>query len=493
MTIHTIGTHDMNTTTRTLTTIACLFLASIARADEPPAVELEPASEPGPWRISVGARFAPGVKTSSAVSSSAVVDAAGRLHGSNASRGGGAVRAPGGPSSSVERSSETAVNESTETVAVTPTSRFEFEYGFVDMADSGTGDGKTWYWHFDSADAFDDASGSLTGTKTTVTRTSESSAARSVEGGGSASAVRSSFSERVLPDVSASCESDLWGFDVEIGRDLWRGESLSLSLDLGATLYRGEDAVRAAGRCYEAVAETRRESVAGRYATTRETTVETMATATETMVFVDSDLAGQLADFRNDDGSIGAGTADGYSNPYGGPNPTLTVSDGSVTRTTRTEVRTDTTVSTTRVLESAGSRVSGKGGTVVRRTIDVAAEGDVEMQELRLALRPAWRAAEWLELRGALGAVATRVDVDVDATILVNGARFSSVSGSDDGWVLSGLCGLEAAFAPCDWIEIVVGGDVRFGDTEMDYRAGLVRGTVELARYTVRAGVGIRF
>ena len=41
---------------------------------------------------------------------------------------------------------------------------------------------------------------------------------------------------------------------------------------------------------------------------------------------------------------------------------------------------------------------------------------------LRLALQPAWRAADWLELRGSFGAVATRVDVDVDAAIFVNGA-----------------------------------------------------------------------
>ena len=115
------------------------------------------------------------------------------------------------------------------------------------------------------------------------------------------------------------------------------------------------------------------------------------------------------------------------------------------------------------------------------------------MQELRLALQPSWRATDWLELRGSLGAVATRVAVDVDATIFVNGARSATVSGSDDDWVFAGLCGLDAVFRPVEWLGISLGGDVRFGDTGMDYSAGLVRGTVELARFTVRAGVEIRF
>jgi hypothetical protein len=89
--------------------------------------------------------------------------------------------------------------------------------------------------------------------------------------------------------------------------------------------------------------------------------------------------------------------------------------------------------------------------------------------------------------------VATRVSVDADATILVNGARFATVSGDDEDWVFSGFCGIDAVFRPTGGLELVLGGDIRLGDREMDYEAGLVRGTVELSRYTLRAAVGVEF
>ena len=63
-----------------------------------------------------------------------------------------------------------------------------------------------------------------------------------------------------MPDAAASHEADLWGGDIEIGYDLWRDGRLSIGLGLGATFYRCEDAIRTAGRCYTATAETRRPS-----------------------------------------------------------------------------------------------------------------------------------------------------------------------------------------------------------------------------------------
>ena len=125
--------------------------------------------------------------------------------------------------------------------------------------------------------------------------------------------------------------------------------------------------------------------------------------------------------------------------------------------------------------------------------IDVTAAGDVETQELRLALQPAWRATDWLELRGSLGLAATRVSVDVDATLFVDGAAWRTVSGDDDDWVFTGLCGLDALVSPRDWLSLFVGADIRLGGNTFDYEAGLARGTVELARATYRAGVAVRF
>ena len=167
--------------------------------------------------------------------------------------------------------------------------------------------------------------------------------------------------------------------------------------------------------------------------------------------------------------------SDGSSNPYGGNNPSLTLGDGAITRTTSTISRTDTTT----------RRQS--------RTIDVYAEGDVETQEIRLTLQPSWEATDWLTLRGTVGGVATRVSVDADATILVNGTRLSTVSGDDDGWVVTGLCGVDAVVSPLDWLSIFVGADLRLGNNKMDYSAGIVDGTIELAKYTFRAGFEIAF
>ena len=479
----------MKTSSRILMTLVGLGVACAAAAEEQP--ELAEQQQPSRWHISAGARLAPGVKTKASISSRAVADVAGRLRGANASKGGGSL--PSGSSSSTERSSTTSSDSSTENVPITSTTRLEFENGFIDMNDASYDESETFYWHFDSADVFDEATGGITIPGATAATTSrETSTSRREESEVSTSSFRSSFSEQFSPDLTSSHEADIWGGDVEIGYDLWRGERFSLGLGLGATFYRGEDAIRAAGRCYAASSTTVRETATGHFITTTETTVETTETKTRTTVFTDGNFAypGALDDIRNDDGSIGAGDPTGYDNPYGGGNPSLTLSDGSVTETTADETRKDTTVTTTRTFVQTGSRSSRSTS---RRTIDVTAEGDVETQELRLALQPAWKAADWLELRGALGAVATRVGVDADATILVNGARFTTVSGDDHDWVFAGLCGLDAFLSPLDWLSLFVGADLRIGDTRMDYEAGLVKGKVELARATYRAGVAVRF
>jgi hypothetical protein len=477
----------MKTTTRTLAILACLA-ACAAAAEEPPALS-EPAAPPR-WRVSVGVRLAPGVKTRATVPSRAVLDTVGRLPGANGSSRGAAL--PSGTSTSTRRSSTTSSEDASESVAVTPTSRLEFDNGFIDMNDTTADPYETWYWHFDSAAAFDEAAGRLSTVSTPSTETSTDSTSSRIVGQTVSSVSSRTTSSETAADVSSSREDDLWGADLEIGCDLWRGERFSLGVGLGATLYRCEDAVRAAGRCYAASSSTVRESASGRFTTTTETTIETTETTTETTTFTDSSFTypGALDDLRNDDYSYGAGDREGDENIYGGGNPALTLTDGSVTRTTSTETRKDTTATTTRAFEATGSKSSR---TSSRRVIDVAAEGDVETQEIRLALQPAWKATDWLTLRGTFGAVATRVSVDTDATILVNGARFTTVSGDDSDWVFAGLCGLDAVVSPLDWLSVFVGADVRMGGNTFDYEAGLVRGSVELARATYRAGIAIRF
>ena len=480
----------MNSKVKLLSMVVGAVLALAARAgDEPPQIELEEGGRPSRWHISAGVRLAPGVKTRAAVSSRAAVEAAGRLRTEKGSRSAALPSAK--PQTSTTRSSETTTRSSSEGVAVTAESRLEFDNGFIDMADDAGVAGETSNWHFDDASALDESSGTITATTEYPAMTMVAPGMSLVIGPEvSASSTRTAVSETVAPDPASSGEDDLWGADLDVGFDLVRKGRFTLGFGAGATLYRGEEAVRAAGRCYAATSRTVRETRTGRVLTATTYMTEVTTKGTETTTFEDVSFRGASGDIRNADGSIGAGTPDGRTNPYGGNNPVLRVSDGSVTKTTTVETRKDTTVTTSRLFQETGRATRRTGA---RRTIDVAADGDVETQELRAALQPAWEAAGWLALRGSLGVVATRVSVDADATILVDGARFATVSGDDEDWVFSGFCGIDAVFRPTGGLELVLGGDIRLGDREMDYEAGLVRGTVELSRYTLRAAVGVEF
>ncbi len=466
-----------------------VFAAAAAMADgasQEAAVQDE-TNVPCRWRFSAGARFAPGVKAGAKISSGAVADAVGRLKPLGSSRTASAPKE--GVSSTTSVSSDTVSDSSTERVDI-PSGRIDFDGGFIDADDAGI-PGKTSNWHFDDASRFDETTGSIT--LDTKTSSSQSSTSSRTESSRPATFVsqRASFSETVHPDLESSRETDVWGGDLEIGYDFWIGEHFTLGLGLGATFYRSDDAIRAAGRCYSATAELLRETTRGHYVESTVTTSSSSTESTTATVLTNPDLAyaGASADITNDDGSMGAGTADGHSNPYGGGNPVLTTGGGA-TQTTESRTSTETTVTRTKGFVKDGTSTSV---TRRKRTIDVAAEGDVGTQEIRLALQPAWKATDWLELRGAFGAAATRVSVDVDATIFLDGARWGMASGDDDGWVVTGLCGIDAVVSPFDWLLVFVGADLRIGNNKFDYEAGLVKGEVELARATYRAGVAVRF
>ena len=125
--------------------------------------------------------------------------------------------------------------------------------------------------------------------------------------------------------------------------------------------------------------------------------------------------------------------------------------------------------------------------------MDLASEGTVSTWETRLVLQPSYRVADWCEIRGTFGAVMTHVDVDVDSAVFVNGGMRRRISSSDDGFVFAGLCGLDAVFSPREWLDILVGADLRLGPNDWDFDTGLVRGTADLPRATYRACIGIRF
>ena len=205
--------------------------------------------------------------------------------------------------------------------------------------------------------------------------------------------------------------------------------------------------------------------------------MDTSSEISENAFLTDPYYAGAADELRNADGSCGAGTFDGHSNPYGGGNPVLSVSGIDSEKATDTATRT-----TTRTTTATSSLA-----------VDLASEGTVSTWEMRLALQPSYRVTDWCEVRGTFGAVMTHVDVDVDSTVFVNRRMYRQVSSSDDGYVFAGLCGLDAVFSPCEWLDILVGADLRIGPNKWDFDTGLARGTAELPRATYRAGVGVRF
>ena len=242
--------------------------------------------------------------------------------------------------------------------------------------------------------------------------------------------------------------------------------------------------------CGAVLASVREETASGTVSSTSRTSASTTVTTTEETTFTDPGFgyAGALDDIRNDDGSIGAGTPDGYTNPYGGPNPVLAVSNGSVLKTTTTVTRDDTATVTENTFTADGTSTRTSW---YSRGVDVSTEGDVEMREVRLALQPSWKATGWLELRGALGIAATQVSVDVDTTIFIDGAACRKVSGDDSGWVFAGLLGLDAAASITERFSLFAGCDLRLGGGKMGYDAGLVSGRVELPNHTLRFGVAM--
>lgn len=470
-----------------LATAAAACAAAIAEESAP---ALEPREGQSRWRISAGARFAPGVKASAKVSSKAV---AAEAIGAGGARGSSGESAPTGPWTTTALNSSERTESVTESVSVGATDRLEFDNGFIDMNDDAGNPGETVNWHFDSADAFSQSAGTgrVTARKvTSVTTPGAETVSRPTESAVAYTSRSVSYIEAPVPDLALSHESDVWGGDVEVGYDLVSGKRFSLGVGIGATLYRSADAIKAAGRCGAVSASVREETTSGTVSSTSRTSASTTVTTTEETTFTDPGFAyaGAIDDIRNDDGSIGAGTPDGYTNPYGGPNPVLTVSNGSVSKTTTTVTRDDTATVTENTFTPSGTSTRTSG---YSRDVAVKAEGDVEMREVRLALQPSWKATEWLELRGAMGIAATQVSVDVDTTIFVDGAAWRKVSGDDSGWVFAGLLGFDAVASVSDSVGFFAGCDLRLGGGKMDYDAGLVSGRIELPNHTFRAGVAV--
>ena len=422
-----------------------------AEEASPVSSELVREESPSRWRFSVGARFAPGVKTHASTSRRASAALAREMSFSG-------LEARSSRRSTVATPSSSTVTESTP--AASDSGRYEFGDSFIDMNDSAGIAGETWNWNIGASATFDESTGTFS-VPSGESSDSSSSLARSSKSHSSDS------SETVGSEVCT--DDDIWGFDAEIAYDFFRRGGWSVGAVLGFTLYEDADSFRVNGRCKESSSSK----------TIREVATDTSSSTAEKTIVTDPSYAyeGAAADLLNDDGTYGAGTYDGIDNPHGGYNPVLAVSGVTVEKTTDTD-----TLTTIRTADSKSSLA-----------VDVASRGSVSTWEARLAIQPAFRVTDWLEVRGTLGAVATHVDVDVDSVVIVNGSARGRISTSDDGFVFAGLCGIDAVVSPLDWLDLFAGADLRLGSNRMDFDTGLVTGDVELSRATYRAGLAARF
>ena len=359
---------------------------NVASTETPVPTEERQDAGDSRWHFSIGARFAPGVKTRASMSRKAFSTLSRKMSFA------GLESRETRSSTSVEESSSSLTERGTVSAQ---DGRYEFDAGFIDMNDSAGVAGETWNWHLDSTATFDETTGTFT-----IPMGSSSSASSDPK---RSSGSRSAESSDVSPEGDR-VDDGLWGVDAEIGYDFHRSGRWALGAGLGVSFYEDADAFRLAGRCHEA----------RRSKTSAEVSVDTSSEISENAFLTDPYYAGAADELRNADGSYGAGTFDGHSNPYGGGNPVLSVSGIDSEKTTDTATR--TTIRTTTATSSLA--------------VDLASEGTVSTWEMRLALQPSYRVTDWCEVRGTFGAVMTHVDVDVDSTVFVNRRMYRQVSSS---------------------------------------------------------------
>lgn len=459
-------------------------VAAVSAASAVP-LDVKGAESPSRWRISAGARFAPGVKARATTSRRAggvlsgivtMSPKAGRTTMSVTEKRTVVTVAP------VITTSDTT---KTETLPAPESGRYEFSDGsFVDLHDDAGIEGETWNWNFTDVSLFDEGSGTFTEIEVEAGPSDTDHS----DGGDTAVSSRTSVGgseSRATEDVAGALDEDLWGVDVSVGYDFYVEGRWSLGLGLGASFYEDADSFATRARCYRG-SSTKTETRTTTTASESTDTAVSSTLTTETKV-CDPDYAyeGATLDLMNDDGTMGAGTSDGYDNPHGGYNPVIS------TKRISSELTTDTHT------ESVYSKtVETLTRTVVTKssmTVDLESEGSVSTWEARLALQPAYQAADWLEIRGTFGVVMTHVDVDVDSTVFVNGTAYRRLESSDDGYVFAGLCGLDVSVSPCEGLSVFGGVDIRIGSNKFDFDTGLASGVVDLATMTCRAGIKFEF
>ncbi len=502
--------HTMHTLVAVITATAVSTLAE-TDVGELELVERDPAG----WRFSVGVRAVPGIKTRASVDSGAAVSAAGRVK--PVSVGNASTR---GDASTETSTSETTTAGSTKSTGTGPTkadaqaasgykanaTRYEFDNGYIDLEDAAGVAGETTNWQFDSEDSFDGTAQTVSGTKgyssTTVTKSSTSTTTSTTrtETKGASGASRTTIHESFAEDLSDSFRDDLAGLDIQIGRIVFANRDFGVEVNVGYTIYDDVECFKVGGRVYTGSATASR----GAVERTMTTTTWTDTTETETQTIESGSIATvisqpeftDIADIRNQDGSIGGASYDGLPVQPGWGTPVLIVTadrfttvdrpNGSETVTeTRTTAGTPTTATSTS--RSPGAAVSRT------RTVDVRSEGELSLQEIRLGLTPYWKATEWLDIRANLGALFSYAEVETRTSLCADGVEVWRSSHTDDDWKVQGYAGLALAVKPKEWLEVSAGIDTRFPNRKVRFDDGIVSGSVELADWDAFIAVGVRF
>ena len=321
------------------TTLCILFPSMMALAvavAAEPAVELEPVERDPAWRLSIGFRAAPGIKTSAAVDARAAAAAAGAVlrpsgHGGSSSSGAGS-------SASVKTEDLGSTTEGTtekqarDAAAYSPDRmRYEFDNGYIDLDDGADplNKGDTQNWHFDSADDFVD--GAVQGrTSYSATTTSRTRTTKTETSGSSSTKGSFSLREEWGEALRSSADETACGVELRLDRTVWENEDFGIDIGVGYAWFDDVDAFSVRGRAYSATATektTTTTAPSGSRTTTTETATATresgtVVTSIEQPEFTDPD------DYVNDDGSMGGGVEDVYDPrlPTGWKMPVLTVS-----------------------------------------------------------------------------------------------------------------------------------------------------------------------
>ena len=143
----------MKTSKTLLLAALAASIPAFASGETPDTLQPERLEEPDSgWRIGVGLRAAPSVKTKARIDSARVIGAVGRVVPFGKSSVSTTTETTAGADTSSDGNGSRSEEEAVAAAAQRPDGSWEFDNGFI-RPDSAGVEGETWNWHFDSAEA----------------------------------------------------------------------------------------------------------------------------------------------------------------------------------------------------------------------------------------------------------------------------------------------------------------------------------------------------